>query len=317
MRFFEAPPEDFHGKLPFVLTDLITELRRRNSHEVEGIFRLNGSDTDIRRLMDELNKGRIADWSKYEDIHVISCALKRYFRVMSEREPIIPNEICPCLVVTMDLGSQNEFFVQQQRQLMTKLIAMLPRIRALTLGYLISYLHELSLSSGVNRMTPSNLGICFGPNFVGDGALDPETAMHDQQAVNSGIAMMIDNFQEIFAGLEFPDDLIMTDDDFQELLRPPVNLRHVQHQMFRCQFRHGRVIPFVPICRLMQEWQPPQRSPQEHGQEDADEQLPSFLGSMDSMEEFTSMLRTKTGRHFAKFRASVALASDFLQPTPQ
>jgi hypothetical protein len=220
MSFFEAPPEAFHGKLPFVLTDLVTELRRRHSRDVEDIFRLDGSDTDIRRLIGELNEGRVTDWSKYEDIHVLACALKRYFRVMSEREPIIPNELCPSLIATMDLDPHPEI-VQQQRRLFPAIVRLLSPIRALTLGYLIQYLNDVSLNCAVNRMTASNLGICFGLPLVGDGALEAETAVRDQTCVNAGIAMMIETFTETFESYVFTDDLIMTVDDFQEFSRPP------------------------------------------------------------------------------------------------
>jgi hypothetical protein len=257
MRFFDAPPEDFHGKLPFPLTDIIGELRRRQSIDVEGIFRLNGSDTDIRRLCEELNNGRVDNWAKYEDIHTISCALKRYFRQMSQREPLLGPEIIPCLVAAMDLGTSNEQFVAQQKNLLKKIIRMLNLIRQLTLGYLVHYLHEVAENAAKNLMPASNLGICFGPNFIGDQYLDPETAVHDQQAINSAIAMMIDGYEQFFQGIAFPPALFVTDEDFSLFSGPPVNLIHAKNQILRCQSRKGRIIPFVPVCRLFKKFEPP------------------------------------------------------------
>jgi hypothetical protein len=303
MRFFEAPPEDFHGKLPFVLTDLISELRRRNAKHVEGIFRLNGSDTEIRRLIDDLNQGRIQNWAKYEDIHVISCALKRYFRSMSEREPIIPNDIIPCLVVTMDLGSSNEQFLAQQHHLLKKIVKMLPRIRALTLGYLIQFLKEISLNSDVNRMTPNNLGICFAPNFVGDGALEPTTALHDQQCINTALGLMIQTFEETFAGCEITDDLVCDEDDLRAFSRPPVNLTHLQHQTCRCQFRHGKIIPFVPICRLLKKFAPPTRSADDG---EGGDRLTTLLGDLTPDDEFGAMVRTRAVQSRAFLKSAPA-----------
>jgi hypothetical protein len=60
---------------------------------------------------------------------------------MSEHEPIIPNEIVLCLIAALDTRSQDQAFVIQQRRLLKKIVRMLSRIRALTLGYLIRYLH--------------------------------------------------------------------------------------------------------------------------------------------------------------------------------
>jgi hypothetical protein len=302
MRFFEAPPEDFHGKLPFVLTDLIAQLRCRNSRDVEGIFRLNGSDTEIRRLIDELNQGHVKDWSKYEDIHIAACALKRYFRVMSEREPIVPREVVPCLIAAMGLKVSMEGVLQQQRSLIHKIVAMIPPIRALALGYLIQYLHDVSLNSEVNRMTPANLGICFGPNFFGDDVLSPDKAMQDQTLLNTAVAMMIEWFSEAFKAFRFTDDLIMTDEDFQELSRPPVNIQHVLGQELRCKSRHGKAIPFVPLCRLVREWDPPTRAPYAQLEEDDSE-----------LSAFGRELKSRAGGNRAIYRASMALVNDVFQ----
>jgi hypothetical protein len=287
IRYFDAPPEDFHGKLPFPLTDIIGELQKRNSKDVEGIFRLNGSDTDIRRLCEELNNGRVENWGRYEDVHTIACALKRYFRHMSEREPLLGPEVIPCLVAAMDLGSSNPEFVEQQQKLLTKIIRFLPSARQLTLGYLIRYLHEIAANSGKNLMTATNLGICFGPNFIGDQYADPETAVHDQQSINSAISMMIDSYELLFQGFTFTADLFVTQEDFTELSRPPVNLIHARNQILRCQSRKGRFIPFVPVCRLYKQFEPPSAEVDPRG-----DHLASLLGAENP--EFTRSVRLKT-----------------------
>jgi hypothetical protein len=299
MRYFDAPPEDFHGKLPFPLTDIIGELRRRNSINVEGIFRLNGSDTDIRRLCEELNNGRVENWARYEDIHTISCALKRYFRQMSEREPLLGPEIIPCLVAAMDLGTSNVEFVTQQKNLLKKIIRMLNRVRQLTLGYLIQYLHEVAGNAPKNLMNPGNLGICFGPNFIGEAYVDPDSAVHDQQAINSAIAMMIEGYNQFFEGMTFSADLFVTDEDFIEFSRPPVNFIHAKNQILKCQSRKGRIIPFVPVCRLLKQFEPPAAEVDAQG-----DQFTSLLGADDG--EFTRTVRFKAMRHRGARRAPQA-----------
>jgi hypothetical protein len=293
MRFFDAPPEDFHGKLPFPLTDIIGELRHRNAKDVEGIFRLNGADTDIRRLCEELNNGRIDNWGRYEDIHTISCALKRYLRRMSEREPLLSPEILPCLIAAMDLGTSNVQFVEQQRKLLAKIIEMLNPARRWTLGYLIEYLHEVAQNSTKNFMTAANLGICFGPNFIGDQDLDPENAVHDQHAINTAIAMMIDGYETFFAGIVFSADRFVTDEDFTELSRPPVNLIHARNQILRCQSRKERIIPFVPVCRLYKQFQPPAAEVDPSG-----DQFASLLD--EDNPELSNTIRIRARRHTAK-----------------
>ena len=68
-HFFSMPPEAFHGKIPYIVSDLICELRRRQWYKVEGIFRLNGSDKVIKEIVADIDKGPIADWSKYPSVH--------------------------------------------------------------------------------------------------------------------------------------------------------------------------------------------------------------------------------------------------------
>jgi hypothetical protein len=161
-------------------------------------------------------------------------------------------------------------------------------------------------------MTASNLGICFGPNFVGEGALDGETAMHDQTSINAGVALMIERFEETFAGLDISDKLIMNEEDLQELRRTPVNIQHIRHEMVRRTLRHGKLIPYVPICRLMAEWQPPSRSPSTQPEDD-EEKIESIMASFDPSDEFKSKMRSRSGGKRALYRASIALANDILQ----
>ena len=99
-RCFELPPEKFRGKIPFIVSDIVNELKKRKCEEVEGIFRHNGSDTGIKQLINEFNYGQIQDWSKYTEIHILSVTLKRYLRRIADFEPLIPFELYDCFIMT-------------------------------------------------------------------------------------------------------------------------------------------------------------------------------------------------------------------------
>jgi hypothetical protein len=255
-HFFYMPPEDFHGKIPFVLVDLINELRRRDVFQVQGIFRINGNDTDIKKLIAELDQGPVADWSRYEDIHSVSCAVKRYFRAMADREPILPAEILDCLMMATKIPDE-----KRQRELISTTIKMLTRPRILTLTFLMKFLSEVAANSSVNLMTPSNIAICFGPNLVSSDSLNFDDALSDQQSVNQATGLMIKFFDEIFADFPLTDNVFCNEDDLSELNQPPVNMTHVQNQILRCHLRKGRLIPFVPLCKILKSYARPTRKP--------------------------------------------------------
>ena len=151
LHFFEMAPEEFHHKIPFIVTDLIKELRRRESEKVEGIFRLNGSDTKIRELCADLDRGRIEDWSKYDDIHTIATALKRYVRNMAEHEPLVTTDVYSCLTTVMLLNRPD-----REVELTRQVIDMLVPVRRYTLSYLMKYLNEILANQKVNLIHQAN-----------------------------------------------------------------------------------------------------------------------------------------------------------------
>jgi hypothetical protein len=255
-HYFVMAPEEFHGKIPFPLVDLIKELERRDISKVQGIFRLNGSDTEIKILIAALDQGPIKDWSKYEDIHTISCALKRYFRAMADRESILTTELQDPVIAAMKIPDE-----ARQRELLAKTIRMIPLVRRLSLAYLIRFLTGVAANQAENLMTPSNLAICFGPNLINQDQLALDDALADQHAINGACTLMIKEYATIFAGIDITEDMFCDKDDFDQFNLPPVNIRHVQNQIHRCQFRQGTVIRFVPLCRLVKKWAPPTRKP--------------------------------------------------------
>lgn len=255
-HFFDMPPEAFHGKIPFIVTDLIDELKRRNCEKVVGIFRLNGADTRINQLIAELDKGRVQDWEKYtqpEDINVIACTLKRYFRKMSEKEPLATHELYTCFIAVMENIKTDPL----AKATLINLVRLLPKIRRIIMGYLCKFLYEISQHSDENKMTPSNLSVCIAPNILVSNDddmsnLSQQVQMKQAASANDIFTILIEDYKTIFEGINFDDEnLLCNEEDFNLFNAPPINVVHIQNQIFRCNFRHGHIIPFVPLCRLI------------------------------------------------------------------
>jgi hypothetical protein len=71
--------------------------------------------------------------------------------------------------------------------------------------------------------------------------------------------MLIQDYDEIFDRLTFDDSHLCNEEDFLEFAKPPVSETHVQHQIDKCESRRGKLIPFVPLARLISSFQPPER----------------------------------------------------------
>lgn len=244
-HFFSMPPEAFHGKIPYIVSDLICELRQRQWYKVEGIFRLNGSDTVIKEIIADIDKGPIADWSKYPSIHDLAVTLKRYFRQMSEQEPITTHDAYECFVAAAETADQNLNILQS-------LVNLMPKIRRTIFAYLCKFLADTAEHFSENKMTADNLSICFAPNLICSPNIPIEDIQNQSLSVNKIFALFISHYDVAFKGVDISDPaLFCTQEDLALLNAPPINVVHIQHQIFRCNFRRNHIVPYVPLCRLL------------------------------------------------------------------
>lgn len=246
VHFFEMAPEAFNGKIPFIVSDLINQLKERHAEDVEGVFRLNGSDVRIKELISEIDRGPIENWAKYTDIHDIATTLKRYFREMLTHEPLFPFELFECITAAMKIDVE-----ERQIEILSQIAnELLSKTRYTLLAYLLNYLYFLSQNSNQNKMTPKNIAVCFAPNLL-CSAEESTNAFEDSLASNKAIELYIEHYPEIFKDFEIKESLICDDQDFARFYAPPMNMVHVQYQIFRCNFRRNHTIPFVSLSRLL------------------------------------------------------------------
>lgn len=243
-HFFNMPPELFHGKIPFPVVSLIKELRSRGAVDVEGIFRLNGSDTRTKELIDELDSGPKVNLRNYTDIHVIATALKRYFRTMSDMDPLIPNECFNCLITMMSMKDDPTHMIAVVRAFLTETM---PQGRFRLLGYFFQFLYEVSKNSEKNLMTPSNLAVCIAPNVIGRD--DDSAQFQSSMKATRAVEFLISYFPELFPDFAPNMSWFCTEQEINEACVPPLNVACIQQQIVKIGLRKNRVIPYVPICR--------------------------------------------------------------------
>ena len=240
--FFSRPLEIFNGKVPFIVSDLIIELEKRNSHKVEGIFRLNGSDTKTKLLIDELENGH-ANFSAISDIHTISTTLKRYFRQMGIKEPLIPvstfNEIVD-VIRTKEKSLIDQYIFD--------ILEKLPKGRFLTLVYLFKYLRSIADNELENHMSPNNISICFAPNLI----VLPEDQTSSSYLSTTIVTILISNFNQIFYKINLTDDDLCDEKDILLSTKCPYTTHQLYQMIIRTSKRTQSVIPYVSNVNLRQ-----------------------------------------------------------------
>lgn len=88
--FFNQPLTFYHGRVPFIVVDLLKELTRLDAGNSNDLFDSRSSDSRLlKRLVKELNNGRVSDWSKYEDIGTLSMTLLEYIDTVTTDDPLI------------------------------------------------------------------------------------------------------------------------------------------------------------------------------------------------------------------------------------
>ncbi|KAJ3045271.1 hypothetical protein HDV00_011143 [Rhizophlyctis rosea] len=128
--------------------------------DFEGIYRKSGPLTQINKIIGSINRGEEVDLiDEGVDIMAVTSVLKQYFRDLPD--PLIPGSLYS---VTLEaVGTEDE---ETKRQNFVGLLDSLPRSHYRTLAFLMHHLHRIQTMSAQNLMSPSNLGVVFGPTLM-------------------------------------------------------------------------------------------------------------------------------------------------------
>uniref|UniRef100_A0A8B9KUX9 Rho GTPase activating protein 9 n=1 Tax=Astyanax mexicanus TaxID=7994 RepID=A0A8B9KUX9_ASTMX len=153
-----------------------TETVEKKGLEMDGIYRVSGNlaviqklrfavnheravSTDGRYLFpEELVQGNLED-PQWEDIHVITGALKLFFRELPE--PLVPYGFFHDIVETVKMS---DYLDKVNR--MKLLIISMPPPNHDTMRHMFRHLKRVMEHSDSNRMTTQNIGIVFGPTLM-------------------------------------------------------------------------------------------------------------------------------------------------------
>ncbi|XP_031558625.1 rho GTPase-activating protein 44-like [Actinia tenebrosa] len=144
--------------IAFVLEESLTFLHE-TALEEQGLFRLAGSASKIRKLKAEFDAG-LVDLAEYSiDLHAITGVVKLYLRELPE--PLMTFKLYDEWIQAASIQENGA-----KLQAYWTLVEKLPKPNKDNLRYLICFLAKLCEHAEFNKMTASNVAIVIGPNII-------------------------------------------------------------------------------------------------------------------------------------------------------
>jgi len=159
--------------------------------EVEGIFRLSGSQILIEQYRDKFNQGVDVVLAHENDPHTVAGLLKLYFREMPE--PILTYDLYDSF-----LAAQAEKDTEKQRFALRTLIRQLPSINQAVLTYLMKFLIRVERYADVNMMAIHNLATVFAPNLLAPKVKNVFKMVEDTPLVHGIVNSFLKEYDYLF-----------------------------------------------------------------------------------------------------------------------
>ncbi|KAM6927465.1 rho GTPase-activating protein 15 isoform 3-T3 [Xenentodon cancila] len=171
---------------------LCTEAVERRGLDTDGIYRVSGNLAVIQKLRFLVNHEEKLnlDESEWEDIHVITGALKLFFRELPE--PVVPYGFFTDIVETVKMSD----YVEKVDRLKCLVLNMPPPNHD-TLLFMCRHLRRVLERSDSNRMTTQNIGIVFGPTLLRPERDNGNMAVN-MVYQNQAVELILSEFDHIF-----------------------------------------------------------------------------------------------------------------------
>ncbi|XP_022604020.1 rho GTPase-activating protein 9 isoform X2 [Seriola dumerili] len=171
---------------------LCTEAVERRGLDTDGIYRVSGNLAVIQKLRFLVNHEEKLnlDESEWEDIHVITGALKLFFRELPE--PLVPYGFFTDIVETVKMS---DYMDKVDR--LKCLVLNMPPPNHDTLLFMCRHLKRVLAHSDTNRMTTQNIGIVFGPTLMRPERDNGNMAVN-MVYQNQAVELILSEFDHIF-----------------------------------------------------------------------------------------------------------------------
>uniref|UniRef100_A0A8C5F4E8 Chimerin 1 n=1 Tax=Gadus morhua TaxID=8049 RepID=A0A8C5F4E8_GADMO len=181
-----------NAKRPMVVDMCIQELEARGLQS-EGLYRISGFSElieDVKLAFDRDGDKADISTNVYEDINIITGALKLYFRELPI--PLITYDAYPHFMEAAKIPDADK-----RLEALHEALKLLPPAHCETLRYLMGHLKRVTQCTE-NLMTGENLGIVFGPTLMRAPGLDAMTALNDIRYQRLVVEGLITNEDVLF-----------------------------------------------------------------------------------------------------------------------
>nr|XP_012328882.1 rho GTPase-activating protein 15 [Aotus nancymaae] len=164
--------------------------------DVDGIYRVSGNLATIQKLRFIVNQEEKLnlDDSQWEDIHVVTGALKMFFRELPE--PLFPYSFFEQFVEAIKKQDNNT-----RIEAVKSLVQKLPPPNRDTMKVLFGHLTKIVAKASKNLMSTQSLGIVFGPTLLRAENETGNMAIH-MVYQNQIAELMLSEFSKIFGSEE-------------------------------------------------------------------------------------------------------------------
>lgn len=180
--------------IPIIVDQCITYIRTY-AMQTPGIFRVSPNNAELQSVR-KLYKSpiEVIDLKKKTTSpHTVAALLKLWLQLLPE--PLLSFQ---CYSDLMDLFRNVP--AEARMRHISVFLNQLNQQRRPIVTFLFQFLHELSQNSETNKMTPSNLGIVFGPNLLKPKVQDQST-MLDRTNVEI-VEFLVEHFREWIDGIK-------------------------------------------------------------------------------------------------------------------
>ncbi|XP_028854135.1 rho GTPase-activating protein 15 isoform X2 [Denticeps clupeoides] len=166
----------------------------RRGLETDGIYRVSGNLAVIQKLRFAVNHEEKLnlDSPEWEDIHVVSGALKLFFRELPE--PLVPYGVFSDLMETIKISN---YLDKVDR--MKSLLQRMPPPNHDTMRFMFRHLKRVMEHCDSNRMTTQNIGIVFGPTLMRPEQDNGNMAVN-MVYQNQAVELILSEFDQVFGG---------------------------------------------------------------------------------------------------------------------
>ena len=178
--------------VPLFVKKCVAQIESGDLLKTDGVYRQSGNLSTIQKIRLQVDQGNLNCLEAADDVHVLTGALKLFFREL--REPLIPWEIVDKLLLAANSQSR-----KQKVKQMKSLVQSMPTPHRTTLGFLLRHLVKVTEFKDRNRMQFSNLAIVFGPTLMWPPThLVSHNLALDMMQQNIIVEALLNNVQQLF-----------------------------------------------------------------------------------------------------------------------